>query len=214
MDSNQFQDKVYFGLGKTARYLGSAADAYRPSSAFHPLDQQNRFLRLPVWFTSTSNSVTGTNVYGQPLWHGVFDASYTRPGDYLVWQSKVYFIASQEPLLPVLCVMTNRVVSISRPNVQALPAANPYGGYASGASTPLLGDFPALVLSETKSGSSLVNLPTDQALAFWYVLLPALSELLITPGDLLTDDLGRNAVVTESELSSLGWRLSAKMAMT
>ena len=214
MDSNQLQDKIYLGLGKTARYIGSTADAYRTLNASYPLDKQNRFLRLPVWFTSTNNAVTGTNTYGQPLWHGVFDASYTRPGDYLVFQSKVYFIAAQEPLLPVLCVMTNRTVSISRPNVQALTAANLYGGYTLGASTSLISGFPACVLSENKSGSPLANLPTDQALASWYVLLPAPAEILITPGDLMTDDLGRNAVITGSELTSLGWRISAKMAMT
>lgn len=214
MDNNQLQDKIYLGLGKTARYLGSAADAYRTSKTFEPLDKQNRFLRLPAWFTSTNNSVSSTNTYGQPLWHGVFDASYTQPGDYLVVQSKVYFIAAQEPLLPVLCVMTNRTVSISRLNLQASTAANPYGGYTSGASTSLINGFPACVLGNNKSSSSLANLPTDQTLSSWYVLLPAPEGVLINPGDFITDDLGRNAVITGAELTRLGWRISAKMTMT
>ena len=214
MDNNRLQDRIYLGLGKTARYLGSVADAYRTANTSSPLDKRNRFLKLPAWFTPTSNAVTATNTYGQPLWHGVFDASYTRPGDYLVLQSKVYFIAAQEPLLPVLCVLTNRTVSISHPNHQTLTGGNLYGGYTSGASTPLLSGFPACVLNENKLSSPLANLPTDQALASWYVLLPAPVGVLITSGDLMTDDLGRNAVVTGSELTSLGWRISAKMAMT
>ena len=214
MNNYKLQDKIHFGLGKTAKHLGAMADAYRAADAFQPLDQRNRFLKLPAWFTSTTNAVTSTNTFGQPLWHGVFDASYTRPGDYLVLKAKIYFIAAQEPLLPVLCVLANRMISISRPKQQALTSTNPYGGYTFGASTLLMSGFPACVLSENKSGPSLAYLPTDQALASWYVLLPAPAGVLINPGDLLCDDLGRNAVVTGSELTSLGWRINAKMAMT
>ena len=214
MDSKQLQDRIHLGLGKTARFLGSAADAYRTTNTSQPLDKQNRFLRLPAWFTPANNSVGGTNSYGQPLWHGVFDASYTQIGDYLVLHTKIYFIAAQEPLLSVLCVLTNRTITISRPSHQALPAANLYGGYMLGASTPLISGFPACVLGDNKSSSPLANLPTDQALASWYVLLPAPAGVAINPGDLVTDDLGRNAVVTGSELTSLGWRINAKMATT
>lgn len=213
MDGNKLQDRIYLGLGKTARHLGSVADAYRPPTAFHPLDKQNRFLKLPAWFAPTGNTVNNTNTYGQPLWHGVFDASYTRPGDYIVLKSKIYFVAAQEPLLPVLCVLTNRLISISRPNHRTSSAANLYDGYTSGSSTALMSDFPACVLKENKSAPSLANLPTDQASAFWYVLLPAPAGVAINPGDLISDDLGRTAVVNASELTSLGWRINAKMVM-
>jgi hypothetical protein len=37
---------------------------------------------------------------------------------------------------------------------------------------------------------------------------------VLSPGDIITDDLGRTAVINSSELTNLGWRISAKMATT
>jgi hypothetical protein len=36
----------------------------------------------------------------------------------------------------------------------------------------------------------------------------------LSPGDIVTDDLGRTATVAESELTNLGWRINARMATT
>ena len=36
------------------------------------------------------------NAYGEALWYGIFDAAYTRPGDYLVQADGVWFIAAQQ----------------------------------------------------------------------------------------------------------------------
>jgi hypothetical protein len=38
--------------------------------------------------------------------------------------------------------------------------------------------------------------------------------VILRPSDLLTDDLGRNAVVAAAELTDLGWRITAKQATT
>ena len=59
-------------------------DAYRPSGFSEPLDRQNRFLRLRAAFTARDARFAHPNAYGDALWSGVFDAAYTRPGDYLV----------------------------------------------------------------------------------------------------------------------------------
>jgi hypothetical protein len=55
--------------------------------------------------------------YGQAVWDGVFDAAYTRPGDYLVRRrdKAVWFAAAQQELLPVMCVRAERVVGFVRP---------------------------------------------------------------------------------------------------
>jgi hypothetical protein len=199
------------GLGLSARIVGQLADAFRPAGPHDPLDQQNRFLRLPAVFLPAKGK-DRANVYGDVLWHGTFDASYTRPGDYLVMESGIYFVASQDPLLPVLCVRTNRTISVVRPNMQTSTASNGYGGYTSGSSVTLMDRWPASVLGESRLSPSTTNLPTDQAVPFWNLLLPSSSGVILSPGDIIADDLGRTATIAGSELTNLGWRISARTA--
>jgi hypothetical protein len=214
MNGRKLQDRLYLGLGSSARHVGQSADAFRPNGPFNPLDSQNRFLRLPAAFVSASGDDTRANAYGDVLWHGIFDASYTRAGDYLVMDAGKFFIASQDPLLPVLCVKTNRVISILQPNAQTTNAGNSYGGYSSGSSAILMEQWPASVLGESRLTVNAANLPTDQGIPYWSVLLPAIARVILSPGDLITDDLNRTAVIAGSELTDLGWRIAAKMATT
>jgi hypothetical protein len=214
MNGRKLQDRLYLGLGLSARHVGQSADAFRPRGPFNPLDKQNRFLRLPVTFVSTKGSGERTNVYGDALWHGIFDASYTRAGDYLVLETGRFFVASQEHLLPILCVKANRTISIVRPDMQTNTASNPYGGYSSGSSAPMMEGWPASVLGENRSSAPETDLPTDQVVPYWNILLPAVARIVLSPGDLITDDLNRTAVIAGSELTDLGWRISAKMATT
>jgi hypothetical protein len=214
MDSRRLQDRLYFGLGLSAIHAGQTADAFRPAGPFDPLNKQNRFMRLPAAFMPPNGGSDTTNTYGQPLWHGIFDASYTRPGDYLVLGSKTFFIASQEPLLPVLCVMANRTISAARPSVQTATGTNPYGGFTANSSSALMARWPASVLGEDRMTKIAADLPGDQAIPYWNILVPAPSGVLLAPGDMITDDIGRSAVIAGSELTSLGWRIIAKMATT
>jgi hypothetical protein len=214
MNGRKLQDRLHLGMGLSARHIGQPADAFRPDGPFHPLATENRFLRLPATFVSPSGKDNRTNEYGAPLWYGIFDASYTRTGDYLVTTSAAFFVASQAPLLPILCVKTNRTISIARPNMQTGIASNAYGGYTSGGSIILMSGWPASVLGEGKTSHSAVDLPTAQVLPYWNVLVPSTVGIVLSPGDIITDDLGRTAVVAGSELSDLGWRISARMATT
>src|SRR5271167_528863 len=104
MNARKLQDRLYLGLGLSARHTGQLADAFRPSGPLDPLNRQNRYLRLPATCVSSGGGYSRTNTYGDALWYGVFDASYTRVGDYLVMESGTFFVASQAPLLPILCV--------------------------------------------------------------------------------------------------------------
>ena len=212
MNGRKLQDRLYWGLGRSARHVGQSADAIRPNGPFNPMDPQNRFLRMPATFKSANGSDTKTNSYGEALWQGVFDGSYTRVGDYLVLAHGTYFVISQAPLLSIMCVRTNRTISISRPNPQTTTAANVYGGYTSNNSTILMSGWPASVLGETKTGVSANGLPSDQTSPTWAVLVPAPDGVFLSAGDIVTDDLSRTAVIAGAELTDLGWRISAKMA--
>ena len=214
MNGRKLQDRLYMSLGLSARHVGNSTDAFRPKSPFEPLDSANRFLRLPASFVSANGGYRRTNVYGDALWHGIFDASYTQPGDYLVQASTIFFVASQVPLSPVLCVMTNRRLSVLRPAMQVSAAGNSYGGYTATRSVPLMSGWPACVQSSSGAGSSVANLPTDQTIPYWKILLPAVSGVILASGDLLTDDLNRTAIIQSTELTELGWRISARMATT
>jgi len=214
MNGLKLQDRLYLGLGRSARTIGRSADAYRPKGPFAPLDPTNRFLRLPATFVSAKGNPARTVAYGESLWHGIFDGSYTRVGDYLVTPTGIFFVASQAPLLPILCVRANRTISVARPNMQSATADNAYGGYTAGQSSILMTDWPASVLGENRSSASATNLPTDQTIPYWEIFMPAQAGITVSPGDIVTDDLGRTAIVAGSELTDLGWRITAKMATT
>jgi len=141
--------------------------------------------------------------YGVAEWQGIFDASYTRPGDYLVQTQRIFFVAAQQPLLPVFCIQTNRTISIRRPGIQMSPASNPYGGYTDSSVSTLIEEWPASVLGISGKGQPSAGLPTDQMVPYLAILIPAPPGVILSPGDLISDDLGRSAVISGSELSEL-----------
>jgi hypothetical protein len=210
----RLQDRISWASNVCARATGEWADAYRSSAAAEPLAPANRFLRLPALFTGMQGKFTHPQGYGDALAHGIFDYAYTRPGDYLVQGDATWFIAAQLPLLPALCVRTNRIVSFTRPAAPATTGVNGYGGITASGVTPLLTDWPASVIGFSGSGQPAAGLPSDGGVPFWTVLLPASSATVLMPADLMSDDLGRAAVIAAAELSELGWRLSVKQAIT
>jgi hypothetical protein len=236
MNGPLLQDLIRRGLGRAAIAVGEWCDAYRPAGTADPLADENRFMRMPVSFTSHhgANEATG---YGQPTWLGVFDAAYTRPGDYLVRRDDaghapaggagsggagsggvgsggVWFIASQQPLLPVLCVRATRIVCFTRPASPGSAGMNGYGGTALSTATPLASGWPASVLTGRGAGMDKTPLPSDPTPGTWSVLLPGIAGVVLRPGDLMTDDIGRTGVVSAAELSDLGWRLLVRQATT
>ncbi len=158
--------------------------------------------------------------YGMATWWGVFDSAYTRPGDYIVRERSsatdngIWFIAAQQPLLPVLCVRAPRVVSFTRPASTTTSGVAGYGGYTSADADTLLTNFPASVLNADVLGLDPTDLPSDAVPESWQVLLPAPPAVVLRNGDLMSDDLGRNGVVSSAELSDLGWRLLVKQTTT
>ena len=165
-------------------------------------------------FTPRRGSVLTSNVYGDALWHGIFDAAYTRAGDYLLQPDRTLFIATQQGLAEPLCVQTNRIVTIARAIPPGTLGANDYGGHIQGNTVVLLKDWPASVLGVNDRGNPTAGLPSDVSVPYWTVLMPASQGVILQTGDLFADDLGRSAIVASSELTELGWRLAVKQAST
>lgn len=212
MDGRRLQDRINRGLGTAARVIGVVCDAYRPGSPSEPLQPTNRYLRLTAAFNAQDPHFVRTNSFGTAVWYGVFDAAYTQPGDYLVEHvsGTAWFIAAQQPLLPALCVKANRVVSFGRAAAPQRGGTNTYGGVTQQSSTPVLTEWPASVLVATPTELSQAGLPGDVRLGSFSVLLPAWNGTVLRPGDLMTDDIGRNFAVSTAELSEFGWRLGTR----
>ena len=214
MDAARIQDRIQWGNNVAARWLGRQTDAYRPRGSDSPLAGVNRYLRLHASFRPATGGYRQAGGYGNALWHGIFDAAYTRCGDYLVQNDMIWFIASQHDMLPVLCVRTNRTVSLSRPATPSAAGTNAYGGIMATNALPLMTNWPASVLGTSGSGLPQAGLPNDISVPYWTVLMPALPDVAIVPSDVLSDEIGRNAVVSATELSELGWRLTVKQMTT
>lgn len=165
-------------------------------------------------FTARRGGVLNTNPYGDSLWHGIFDAAYTRTGDYLVQPDRTMFIATQQGVSQPLCIQTNRCVTISRAVPPGFLGANEYGGVIADNALVLLENWPASVLGVNDAGNPTAGLPSDVSVPYWTVLMPAWPGVILKTGDFFSDDLGRSAVIAASELTEMGWRLAVKQAST
>ena len=210
MSRASVEDAIRYGNGVAARQLGAACQLYRPRGAVQAICAASLLMRLPAHFEPLRQHGSG---YGHPLHTGVLDASYTRAGDYLRGGGATWFVASQEPLLPVLCVRTTCVVNLLRTAQPPSVGLSGYGGLVRAAADPVLTGWPASVLA-SGLGLDRAGLPGDAGSGGWSVLLPTFGGIFIRGGDLLTDDLGRAGVVTSAELSELGWRLAVRQAAT
>ena len=101
-----------------------------------------------------------------------------------------------------------------RPAIQNSVGANSYGGYSAGAASILMSEWPASVLGITGKGEPAAGLPTDQTVPYVEVLLPYVQPIVLSPGDIIGDDLGRSIVIGATELTELGWRITARLATT
>lgn len=216
-------DTIQRGLGRAGRALGPMCELYRPAtSKLQPLDHSLLVLRLPVAFAPHGGDWKQPQPYGHALWDGLFDAAYTRPGDYIVRaQSRtglsdggIWFIAGQQALLPPLCVRANRIVTFTRVPVATVAGVASYGGVTTQPAVTLIAGWPACVLDAGTGGRYQADLPTDTTLGDWTVLLPSIPGQLLQEGDKMIDDLGRSGIVAAAELTELGWRMNIKQAAT
>jgi hypothetical protein len=205
--------RVWRGLGRAARATGDSTDAYRATDAGDPLRPSNRFLRLPATFHRPQIRMARAGGYGEALWQGVFDATYTKPGDYLVRpDGAIWFVATQPPAQAPLCVLSLRRLSFWRPSGPVGAGANSYGGVAQGSAPTVLTAWPAAMATLGATGQTELATAAAFKQANWAVLLPPLEWLTLSPGDTMTDDLGRNGVVQSAEMTQLGWRLTVRQS--
>lgn len=199
MDGAALQNLISKGMGVAARRLGSPYNVYRPVQSCEPLSSRNRVIKLYASFNAQDEHYRRVSAYGDAVWWGVYDAAYTRPGDYMVGADASYFVAAQRPILPAQCVRTNEVVCVSRPGA---PVLGGYGGQVSETAVPVITGWPASLLSQTAHVSGVLP---DSRWGNWTMLLPLLPASLMA-GDIVTTRGDRHFLIASAELSDLGWR--------
>jgi hypothetical protein len=212
MDADRLQDRLYWGLNRMASKVGRVTDAYRANGTADPLDRSNRFLKLHTAFSRADGNFTQPVGYEVALWRGYFDASYTRVGDYLVHEHDIWFIGAQHSLLPVLCIKTNRIVSITRQIIPAIGTS--VSALTAASSTTVISRWPASILGTGTEGRPVTQLPGDTRIPTAIALLPAVHGQILQPADVVTDELGTTVIVVAAELSDLGWRLNVRAVTT
>ena len=209
MDPSTLQNLIARGLGAAARHTGELYDAHRPDDWRNPITPETRYLRLPAVFNNQDPTFTRAARYDRPDRYGAFDTAYTRPGDYLVGPGGSFFIAAQEHLLPPLCVLTNAVLDVLRPNTATTSGLTGYSGIQHTDTTPMLQSWPASILATGPGGQPI--LPADGSPGIWTILLPPGPYRLHT-SDIVTDDQSRSFVVATVDRTLLGHRLTVKQA--
>lgn len=224
MNGSQINAKIYAGRAKAALRLGLDYYQYRPVLASNPLTVSLRTMKAA--FNNGDNAYKNPNLPGDAIWFGDFDGRLTVAGDYLVRVSdgQTYFISSQQPLLPIVCVDCNRSVRLTR---AAPPSASVgvvgYGGICDdpAESVDVLGTnptsnagvfvgWPCSILfrkGKMRNPEALPSGTSEQT--GWQIMLPLSVPIQIRTGDRVVDDLGRVFVVNGAEQSDLGWRIAA-----
>jgi hypothetical protein len=213
-------DAVRRGAGRAAIVLGRWCEAYRPTTPDRPLAPQNRVLRLQASFNlpGEGNRPPG---YGAALWWGVFDSAYTRVGDYIcrpesragAKDGAVWFVASQEPMLPVLCVQAGRVVDIARPGGAGSQGLNGYGGVVRGNAATIARRWPVSLLTAGGRGATGAELPAGIPAGSWLMLMPTMPGVSLARGDIVADGEGLTGIVSSAEQSAMGWRAIVREAV-
>ena len=204
MDGTALQDKVSRGLGRAALKLGVPFTVYRPTGPLPPCNSQNKVITLFAQMTHGRSGSNPPTTLATPFWSGVYDTSYTDPGDYLVGRNATFFVAAQPDNQPAQCVLTNSLVSLTR---QIVPSVAGYAGLTTTTGTVILEAWPASLLRSAAHGAS--SSKSLGELGGFLLLLPQL-PIVPKPGDLIADDLDNTYVVTSSQSSISGWCLSVR----
>ena len=216
MNAAQLQDRLHRAAGRTAFIAGESCDLFRPDDPMHPLAPSNRILRLHAAFLPIGGSLRRPVQQNQSLWEGVFDAAYTRPGDILrrARDGAVFYIAAQQPLLPVLCVRALRLINMARPNTASVAGLNLYGGVIAATETTIAEGWPAAMIALSAQGTGQAAIAANLSSGTWQIQLPASLKLELRTTDRVTDDQGRIGIVASAETSDLGTTLIVRQAST
>ena len=215
MDAAGIQRKINRGGAIAARKLGQAFDLYRPNSATAPLDPARRIGSLLAYLDPDFQfQAKKPNLYGKPIWGGLFDRTLTHTGDYLHGATGTFFVAAIQSILPTAVVECNAIVILTRPAGNTAAGKQPYGGRRTTTDGLLLTGWPASMLRAGRTVAGRADLPGDVPDGGFEMLMPAVPGVTIRTSDRVTDNQGRAFVVSSVEYTDLGVRAVLVLAAT
>jgi hypothetical protein len=211
------QEKVSRGFRIAGAKLGAPCQWYRAAgtgAAIAPATLQGTL--LAAFDSDPAFASRKPSQYGKPQWYMLTDECGLQLGDYIVDPLLgTFFVASGEPFKPPMVIRCNRTLTFARPG--APPAgADYYGGDETATETPLLTGWPAAVLQGTKGEAGDTKLPGDTRMPWVQVLLPQPASVQLRASDIALDDqpIQQRYIVSSAELTALGYRLTATLALT
>lgn len=206
MNGALLQSKIYYGYAQAANHVGLSYQQFRPTSAVNALATGNLVQSLPASFNVKDMNWDKSSDYGKAGWYCVADGRQLLQGDYLTGNGYTYFIGNMEPLLPIVAILCNRIVSLYQPAQQAGNGLAGYGGNTDQSETQYINQFPGSILDTGRTAKNIVNLPGDAASGNAILLLPNIPGVQIKPYDIVKDDLYRRYLINWAELAEHGWR--------
>jgi len=206
MNGDRLQQLVYKGYSKAAMRIGFEHGIYRSATAINPINPSN-LQGTTLVSANVSWEYMRANKYGNAVWQLVADGRELQRFDYLVGSS-TYFVAGMQPLLPILGVECNKIVTVKRPYQQPGKGYQGYSGNTAATEETLMQNCPASILENSNGESSPAKIPGDTKMPWMRCLLPYLGGVIIKTGDIVIDEIGTRYVISGDELTDLGWRLT------
>jgi hypothetical protein len=202
MDGAGLRQKFSRSMGQAARFCGVPYRVFRPQGLLPPLSPRLGAYTIYAHFTPQLAQGAVATRLNDALWLGQFDTCYTHPGDYLVGDGNVFFVATQIPVQAPVCVKTNTVIS-----VYAGPLDSParYAGFQIETAVVVTMQWPAF--QALQSGSGGANVAATQFGEFAFILPAGFPD--IDAGLVVLDEGGRCYLVTAIEHGALGRLLRA-----
>lgn len=215
MSGSQFEEVFNIGPQICGSILGSPYQQFRPSGASNPLSAGNLLAIVSAWITADAKGMGNRPAnYAKPVWFGMFDPTITQVGDYFVGPLGTFFIASQNVPQPFQVVLCNHTVTITQPSVQTAFGEQPYGGDVQSTEIILATSWPCSMLQGTKGETGTSRLPGDVKQPWDIILLPPIPGVNLRNNFIATDETGQRHIMSSTELSALGWRITAALATT
>lgn len=209
------QQKVARGYAKAALRLGATTAQYRATALNSPMGTPYATL-LAAFNNDKKFGFDGPALWDKPAVFGLFDTTDVLAGDLLTCAGENYFIARMEPFRPPLCMLCNRVVSLSGSPGQGstngdggvctdVGASNDYGTGGSGKTT-LASGWPAFIQIRNKGNVTGDSIPGSIKAADYEMLLPVMPNFVPTTYMTVTTDLGTTYTISAVEPSQYGNR--------
>jgi len=213
VDFALIQSKIDFGYAKAGSVLGPPYQQYRPSGADNPTGG-TPIGALNAWLT-TDAALQGLKpvAYAKPFWFAAVERSGLQLGDYLAGDLGTFYVNSVIYPAPVGLIQCNRIISVDRMQQGVAPGLSPtYGGDVTADATTLITGWPCAMFAQGYRGApNVMQFPNDAKLGTMMTLVPGSAPINFQANDYITDDLGNRYSVSNAELTTLGWRLTADL---